>query len=273
MGTDLRLRELRPIDSGTVQEPAASVRLLPSSWPRAALLTLIGALACAQIGIAATVAEGWRGRRGATPARVSDLVRLDELWLRLRNLERGFAAGAFLFAVVWSFVAVSNVRRAGRSQRYPVVVAASWLLAPAALVAANGYGIADRPDGWRWAAVAVPVVLLALPFHLLGRGAVSLSGERTPFQRWYFISGAAFVFHQVGTRTMDLVSADPDELGRMALLALVTGVFLAVGVLLAGDATRSLHAAVTSRAERHRLSEENAALRFRLHRPVRSTAA
>lgn len=247
-------------------EPIRTIRLLPADGARVALLMLLTVLALVQIGAGVTVAEAWRAGRQLSSPLPSDLARLDELWWRLRSLEQAVAIGVVALATMWSFVALVNAHRAGSAARRAVVGAIAWLLPLASVLVLAAQGVADRPDHWRWATVAVPVVLVGAPLHVVAGGAAALGGGRLSFQRLHLVIAVAFALHQVGTRPVDLTDTGaPTDLGRLAILHVTTGLMLTLVVLAAADATRGLQALAEARVERYRASEENAALRFRLH--------
>lgn len=247
-------------------EPVRVIRLVPADGARVALLMLLTVLALVQIGAGVTVAEAWRAGRQLRAPLPSDLARLDELWWRLRSLEQAVAVGAVALAAVWSFIALANARRVGSAARRALLAAVAWLLPVASVAVLAAQGVADRTDYWRWATVAVPIVLAAVPLSVLGAGAAALGGGRLSFQRLHFVLAVAFALHQVGTRPVDLTDTEAaSDLGRLAILHVATGLMLALVVLSAAEAARSLQSLAEARADRFRMNEENAAMRFRMH--------
>ncbi len=244
---------------------STEVRLLPIRPFRAAFIAVLVAVSCVEIGAGIVVAEAWRSRRDNLVVSTEDLTRLDTLLDRLRELEGWFALAAVAMAMVWTFFAVWNVRRAARSTRSPLFHAAMWLTAPAVAIV-----LARFDDGTEIVHLAIGVLVLEmlvlyLPFGLLGSAAEQVGGLRAPFRRWYLSVVLVFVVHAVFTRPLDL--ADPtnaDQLGRTALLYVANGLIAAIMTLMAGDATRSMLGATADKAYRHNHSHDDALSRFHL---------
>ena len=192
------------------------------------MLTLTASLAFLEVGSGAVVAEAWRGRRNRGTWNAVDAVRLDDLLNNLRSLTISVALGSVVLTMLWSFVAVTNVRIAARSSRSAVFTALAWLIAPALLVGLATFGGSTGILHLAMFLLAGEAVVMYLPFGLLGGAAEQVGGKRSPFRRWYLAAVLAFVVHRVFTSAIDLASPGPaDDLGRTAAMFFVNGMVVA----------------------------------------------
>lgn len=246
----------------------SEVRLLPIRPVRVVMLSFFVALSFVEIGSGVVVSEAWRRKRDFASLDLADMVRLDELLGRLRDLEAVIAALAVLATITWTFLAVSNVKRAARTSRSALFAVLAWFIAPVMVMIIGRYSDDHGIVHLGIVLLALEAMTLFLPFGLLAGASVDVGGERAPFRRWYLALVLAFVVNQVFTSPVHLDRLGPDDdLARAAVLSMLNGMVVAVMTLLAADATRALQGATSEKAFRHNQTGLDAVARFQLRIP------
>ena len=170
----------------------------------------------------------------------------------LHTFERNVALGLLALAMIWSFLAITNIRLASMRRRNPIFAAVAWTIA-AVGVSITGAGlVADGSVGEVILGFAIQAFFLAIPVFLLYRGAGSI-GARRQLLRILWAIGVVLLVQVQGLG--DLWTADASvESTQVARLA----GYLAIGAMLqllamfaAAGAMRALSDATTHVAMRH----------------------
>ena len=95
----------------------------------------------------------------------------------LHTFERNVALGLLALAMIWSFLAITNIRLASMRRRNPIFAAVAWTIA-AVGVSITGAGlVADGSVGEVILGFAIQAFFLAIPVFLLYRGCRPRSGR------------------------------------------------------------------------------------------------
>ena len=170
----------------------------------------------------------------------------------LHMFERNVAFGLLVLAMIWSFLAITNIRLASMRRRNPILAAAAWPIAAVGVSIAGASLVADGSVGEVILGFAIQAFFLAIPVFLLYRGAGSIGARRQLLRILWAIGVVLLVQVQGlgGLSTAD-ASVESTQVARLAGYLAIGAMLQLLAMFAAAGAMRALTDATTHVAMRH----------------------
>jgi len=185
---------------------------------------------------------------------------IDRAWDTIAALHRAERVVALILvgaAMVWTFVAVLNVRLASGRRRNPLIAALSWPAVVAGLLMLSDSMIIDQPTGSVIRGFAAQAAILYIPFFILERSAAAVGARRTPMRIAYVLGVVLLVYIQgLGGLSSISSSAADAQYGRLAGYLVLGALVQLLATLAVTDACRAITEASAREAEHHNLLAE-----------------
>ncbi len=239
----------------------ARVRLLPGAGP-VRLLVMVSVASLTLISVVGALVMVLFWREAADGALLPS--QRDRAWdalAVLQRLERAVATIALAVVAAWSFVTVLNARIASGRRRNPLLAAAAWPAAGAAV-----WSINDRlseADGVAMVVgrFALQALALYVPVLLLERTALTVGARRTPLRLTWAIGVVLFVHVQgLGGLATLQEEADVSRFGRIAGYLALAVLLELIATITVADATRQIGDASSAIADKHNFLAEQRSL-------------
>ena len=180
---------------------------------------------------------------------------IDRAWdlvATLQQAERIVAVALLAVAMLWTVLAVINVRIASARRRNPLIAALSWPVAGAGIWIAGERLVTDGSIDQVILGFAIQATILYLPFSLLERAADAVGARRNPF-RVAWIVCVMLLVHTEGLGGLSTVSptADNARIGHVVGYLAVSGLLQLLATFAFTDAARSLSATTEHVIDKH----------------------
>jgi len=227
------------------------IKLVPGAdATRLAMFIVLAALCLVAIVGAVVMILFWRESTSGTLARAQQQRAWDVL-ANLQILQRWLAIGLLAITTIWAFITVLNARLATGRRQNPLIAAASWPLAAAAIWAIGGWIDGAEPHVVV-AGFAAQAVVFGLPFLLLERAAVAVHAHRSPLRLTYILGVVLLVQNQglFGLSTLELQS-ELGDFGRLASSLAISALLQLAASLSVTESARLITDAAADLADDH----------------------
>ncbi len=241
---------------------ARQVRLVPgASVLRIALVTMVAGQSLLSVVGATVMLMFWMESDDGnlTP---SQRTRAWDALDVLHEASRALAAGIVVLAMLWTFVAVLNVRRASGRRRNPLIAAVAWPAAVAGTWLIADRFVVDSSNGRVVIGFVLQALVLWVPFMLLERSADAVGARRTPLRITY-VFGVVLLVHIQGLgglSTIDHATAS-DRFGHLAGYLALGALVQLMATMAVTDGCSSISDAAEHEAEHYNMLVEQRAAR------------
>ena len=247
-GSDRRGAKPRLVDD------AREVRLVPGvAVLRVALVTLLAGQALLSVVGATVMLMFWMESEDGnlTPGQ------RDRAWDALDALHqasRALALAIIAFAMLWTFVAVLNARRASGRRPNPLLASLAWPAAAVGTWMIADRFVVDQSNGRVVIGFVLQAVVLAVPFRLLERGASAVGARCTPLRITYAF-GVVLLVHVQGLGGLSTIerTTATDRFGHLAGYLALGALVQLMSTMAVTDGCRSLSDAAEHEAEHYNM--------------------
>jgi hypothetical protein len=180
----------------------------------------------------------------------------------LHEASRVLAAAIIGLTMLWTFVAVLNVRRASGRRRNPLLAALAWPAAAAGIWVLADRFVVDSSNDRIVLGFVLQALVLWVPFHLLERSADAVGARRTPLRITYMFGVVLLVHIQGlgGLSTLDQATAS-DRFGHLAGYLALGALVQLMATMAVTDGCSSISDAAEHEAEHYNMLVEQRASR------------
>jgi hypothetical protein len=216
-------------------------------------VTLLSGLALLSVVGAVVTALAWLESRdtGLLPA---DRRRLWDTLDALRAASAGAIAALLVAVFAWTFVTVLNVRKTSGRRRNPLIAAAAWPVAAAAIWWIADRVVVDASIGAVVLGFGAQAAVLAVPFLVLERSADAVGARRTPL-RIVYVLAVVLLVHVQGLGGLSRLpdSLTTTDIGRLSGYLAIGALIQLCSTLAVTEACRSLSRSCRHEADHHNM--------------------